>query len=151
MFDIHVATDIAAPADTVWAVLTDFGAYARWNPFIRRARGTAQKGEDVHLQVRSPWRIPLRFRATVLDADEGRELHWEGHVLAGWLASGEHWFEIAPIDDGRVRFVQRERFSGLIPWLGARLLARVARRGFAAMNEALAAQAAHSHAAAGVS
>jgi uncharacterized protein YndB with AHSA1/START domain len=31
--------EIQAPAERVWAVLTDFGAYHEWNPFIYQAAG----------------------------------------------------------------------------------------------------------------
>ncbi|MBL9017668.1 MAG: SRPBCC domain-containing protein [Myxococcales bacterium] len=136
--EVQASTEISAPASAVWTALTDFARYADWNPFIRRARGSARPGDDVHVRVRSSFGLPLAFRARVLDSDENHALHWRGHVLAPWLACGEHWFAIEPAGDGRVRFVQRERFTGLLPWLGARLLARETRRGFEAMNEALA-------------
>ncbi len=142
MVDVAATTEIAAPAHAVWSVLTDFARYAAWNPFIRRARGTSTPGDDVHVRVRSSFGLPLAFRATVLDSEADRELHWRGHVLAPWLASGEHWFAIEPIDEQHVRFVQREQFTGLLPRLAARLLAREARRGFQAMNAALASRAA---------
>lgn len=136
--DVQASTEIAAPAPAVWTALTDFARYAEWNPFIRQARGKARPGEDVHVRVRSSFGLPLAFRATVLESEENHELHWRGHVLAPWLACGEHWFAIEPAGEGRVRFVQRERFTGLVPRLAARLLAREAKRGFEAMNEALA-------------
>ena len=146
MLEIEAATFISAPAKAVWTVLTDFRSYCRWNPFIRAASGTPQIGEEVRVRVRSSMGIPLHFRAIVLNTDECRELHWEGHLIAPWIAKGEHWFQIEPVDDTHVRFVQRERFSGLLPGLAARLLAREARRGFRAMNDALAAQATTSQA-----
>ena len=142
--EVQATTVIAASARAVWTVLTDFERYARWNPFIRAASGRAEIGEDVRLHVKSSFGLPLAFRAIVLNTDEDRELHWEGHVIAPWIANGEHWFEIEPVDDTHVRFVQRERFSGLLPRLARRLLAREARRGFEAMNAALAARAAAS-------
>lgn len=138
MLDINAAIDIPAPAEAVWRVLTDFARYSGWNPFIRRAYGAAEVGTEVRLHVRSSFGLPLAFRAKVLESDSGHELHWDGHVLANWLARGEHWFTIEPVDANHVRFVQRERFSGLLPRLGARLLAQEAKRGFDSMNEALA-------------
>ena len=43
MLAISTAIDIDAPAARVWDVLTDFAAYPRWNPFIRRV-GPGQGG-----------------------------------------------------------------------------------------------------------
>ena len=143
--EVHASTEIAAPARAVWTALTSFDRYADWNPFIRHARGSAKPGEDVHVRVRASFGLPLGFRATVLDSDEDRSLHWRGYVLAPWLACGEHWFEIEPAGDDHVRFVQRERFTGLLPRLASRLLAREARRGFEAMNEALARRVTTAH------
>ena len=141
MMDVKASTDIAAPAKTVWSVLTDFAHYAGWNPFIRRAYGAAEPGKEVRVHVRSTFGVPLAFRAKVLASETERELHWDGHVVANWIARGEHWFTIEPLDEDHVRFVQRERFSGLLPWLGKQLLAREAQRGFKDMNEALRARA----------
>jgi hypothetical protein len=142
MLEVTAATEIDAPAEAVWAVLTDFARFGAWNPFIRDARGSAEVGDTVRVKVRPsiPILIPLRFRATVLSHDD-HELHWRGKLLAGWLGTGDHRFVVEPIDRGRVRFIQHERFSGLLPWLGARLLASETQRGFEAMNRALKARA----------
>lgn len=141
MRDIIVDTAIAAPADRVWRVLTELSRYPDWNPFIRRARGSLAVGETVRVRVSAALGIPLRFHARVLACEPGRELRWRGSVAGEWLAMGEHTFRIEPIDDGHVRFVQHERLGGLLPRLFARLVAREAERGFAAMNGALAARA----------
>jgi hypothetical protein len=58
-------------------------------------------------------------------------------VGSSWLARGDHSFTIEPLGTGRVRFTQHETFSGLLPRLAARLLARETQRGFDAMNQAL--------------
>lgn len=141
MRDIIVDTAIAAPADRVWQVLTELPRYPEWNPFIRRARGSLAVGGTVRVRVSAALGLPLRFRARVLACEPGRELRWRGSVAADWLAVGEHSFRIEPIDDQHVRFVQRETLGGLLPRLLARLVAREARRGFAAMNSALAQRA----------
>lgn len=140
MIEVNAATEIDAPAEAVWSVLTALDQFKAWNPFIREARGTTEVGDEVRVRVRPTLGIPLAFRARVISREPNRELHWLGHVGAPWLARGEHWFTIEPIGERRVRFVQRETFSGLLPWLGARLLRREARRGFEAMNDALEAR-----------
>jgi len=139
--EVRAATEIAAPADAVWRVLTDLPMFHEWNPFIRDARGSTDPGATVHVRVRSSLGVPLAFSAQVLGHAPGRELHWRGHVVAPWLACGDHVFSIEPLGDGRVRFEQRETFSGLLPALARRLLAREAKRGFDAMNRALAERA----------
>lgn len=44
-YTVSRSTEIAAPAERVWAVLTDFRAYARWNPEITVVDGTAAAGK----------------------------------------------------------------------------------------------------------
>lgn len=137
MFEVISTTEIAAPAERVWSVLTDLRQFASWNPFIRRAHGDTGVGGTVHVRVRSSFGLPLKFAATILERDDNHELRWRGHVLAPWLASGDHTFTIEPIGDGRVRFVQRETFGGILPRLASKLLRREAKAGFDAMNHAL--------------
>jgi hypothetical protein len=141
MIDVTVSTEIAAPAERVWSVLTDLRQFSAWNPFIRRARGSTNLGERVHVRVQPSLRIPLAFSATILACKPNKLLRWRGKMGLALLGSGDHTFAIEQISAGRVRFVQREAFRGLLPWLGARLVRREAARGFTAMNEALRARA----------
>jgi hypothetical protein len=138
MIEIVASTEIDASAETVWGVLTDLERFGEWNPFIRRATGAPRVGAEVRVRVQPSIKAArLGFRATVLVCAPCRELRWRGHVIAPWLADGEHTFTIEPAPDGGVRFVQREVFRGLLPRLAGRLLAREARRGFQMMNGAL--------------
>jgi hypothetical protein len=137
MIEVIVSTEIDAPAATVWNILTELDQFAAWNPFIRNARGKLEPGGSVHVRVETGLGIPMRFTAKVLDFSAGRELHWRGHVGARFIACGEHWFELVPLGPDRVRFRQREQFSGIVPRLGKRLLEHEARHGFEIMNHAL--------------
>lgn len=137
MIEVTAQTEIAAPADAVWLALTDLASFPAWNPFIRNARGTTEVGGDVHVRVAPSFGVPLRFHAKVLYSEAARALRWRGHVLAPWLATGDHVFSIEPLENGHVRFTQRETFSGLLPRLAGKLLGREAQRGFDAMNAAI--------------
>jgi hypothetical protein len=141
MIEVVAETEIAAAPETVWSVLTEFSRFPAWNPFIRNARGSATTGDEVHVRVRPSLGVPLAFHADVLYSEKERALRWRGHVLAPWIASGDHIFSIEPLENGHVRFVQRETFGGILPRLASKLLAREAKRGFDAMNAALKARA----------
>lgn len=141
MIEVTASCDIDAPAEAVWSVLTDLDQFHAWNPFIRSASGTPQIGGRVRVRVRPSLPVPLVFRATVYDREDRRALRWRGWVGAPWLACGDHTFSIEPLGEGRARLVQREAFTGILPRLAGRLLAREAWRGFDAMNRALAARA----------
>ncbi len=60
----------------------------------------------------------IRMRPTVLVAEPGRELRWLGRLFVPGLFDGEHRFEIREARSGSVRFVQAERFRGvLVPFM----------------------------------
>jgi hypothetical protein len=107
--ELHSQIEIAAPAERVWQVLTDFAAYPEWNPFIRRVK----------------------------KVEPNRQLRWLGHLLVPGLFDGEHIFEIEELDRDRVLLTQREIFKGLLVPLLARSLDRDTQRGFEEMNRAL--------------
>ena len=137
MIDLVTSTEIDAPAETVWKNLVDLERFSEWNPFIRDARGKPRIGAKLRLRVRSSLRLPLVFRPKVVACQENRELRWRGRFLSSWLGAGDHSFSIEPTAAGRVRFIQREVFTGVLPALLHELVVREARAGFMAMNEAL--------------
>jgi len=135
---LHLKTkiDINAAPETVWAVLSDLPSYPSWNPFIREATGILAAGEHLEIELQPERGRSMRFRPTVLAADEGRELRWRGRLAAPGVFDGEHRFTIEPTARGS-RLVQEERFTGvLVPFL-ARGLRRGTPPGFERMNEAV--------------
>jgi hypothetical protein len=79
----------------------------------------------------------MTFRPTVLNASKPHELRWKGRLLLPRIFDGEHYFRILPLGPGNVRFVQGERFSGVLVPLPKRSLDTGTRAGFIAMNKAL--------------
>jgi hypothetical protein len=141
MITVTTSLEIAAPPEAVWAVLTDFDAYPAWNPFWVRVTGEVSVGARLHVGVRPPLGLPLRFTPRIVRCDPPRELQLRGQLGWRWLAHGEHRFEIVPHGRG-VRFVHSEEFGGVLPRLLHRILVAQTRRGFDAMNRALATRAA---------
>ena len=141
MKELRSEIEIDAPAERVWQVLMDFDRFPEWNPFIRNISGEARAGARLTARLEPPGGLGMTFRPTVLRATPGREFRWLGHLGVGGLFDGEHIFTIEPLGPDRVRFVQREQFTGvLVPLLMASLNGPTA-RGFAAMNAALKARA----------
>jgi hypothetical protein len=129
----------ASPAE-VWDVLTATGVYAEWNPFIRRLGGELREGARLEVQIAPPGGRTMTFKPTVLAAEPGRELRWLGRVLLPGLFDGEHSFRIEPLEGGRSRFIQSERFSGILVRLLSGALPKT-QLGFEQMNAALKARA----------
>jgi hypothetical protein len=64
-------------------------------------------------------------------------LRWLGQLVVPGVFDGEHRFRLEPLGPDRVRFVQEERFTGLLAPLILRFIERGTRQGFEAMNSAL--------------
>jgi hypothetical protein len=134
---LNTQVDIQATPDRVWEILTNFGAYPAWNPFMVSAVGTARRGERLTIQMQPAGGRAATLRPTVLEASPGRQLRWRGQILARAVFAAEHTFTIEPIGDGRVRLTQREDFRGvLVPFL-AKSLDKGTLPAFKQMNEAL--------------
>ena len=113
MKELHSEIEIYAPAERVWRLITDFPSYPDWNPFIRRITGEPTSGEHLDVRIEPPGGRGMTFKPTVLNAEPNRELRWLGHLLMPGLFDGEHSLTIQPLEEHRVRFVQRERCSGV--------------------------------------
>ncbi|MCU1380659.1 MAG: Polyketide cyclase/dehydrase [Acidimicrobiales bacterium] len=138
MTTIEHITDIAAPVEAVWAVLTDVDAYGEWNPFLAFEDAPAAVGDRLRITVR-PGRRTMSFRPTVTVFEPRREISWLGRFLVPGLFDGAHTLALEPLPNGHTRFHHREVFRGLlVPVM--RSVLRDTDAGFAAMNEALAAR-----------
>ena len=133
----------AAPA-RVWAVLTDFDAYADWNPLNIRASGEARAGGKIRTTFVNPAGRPgatVTQTVTLTTFEPERALAWSGTVPL--LFHGRHHFTLTPEGEG-TRLLHGEDMGGLIatsfseailrekfvPWyeaVNAALAARVAR------------------------
>jgi len=140
MLELRTEIEIDAPAERVWAVLTDFDRFPDWNPFIRRIHGNAQVGSRLDVFLGASGTRGMQFRPIVTTVVPNRELRWLGRLGLPRLFDGEHIFQIEPLGSTRARFIQWERFRGLFVPLLARSLKRDARRGFEEMNQALRAR-----------
>ena len=127
---------INSSANLVWELITDFGNFPRWNPFIRRATGKIKTGEKLEIFIQPSGTKGMTFHPKVLKVDPNHELRWLGRLYLPWLFDGEHALIIEPSSENSVNFIQREKFVGLlVPF--ARSLLRDTQRGFEEMNRAL--------------
>lgn len=110
------ATTINAPAETIWAILTDAEGYTDWDPAMIRLEGTIAPGEKITAYTKlSPDRA---FPVTVTEFKPNQAMTWTGGMPLG-LFKGVRTFKLTPGDDGSIKFDLREEFSGpLLPLIG---------------------------------
>src|SRR5690625_2419123 len=138
---LHTEIEIDASPERVWAVLSDFASYPQWNPFIKSITCVPRQGERLRITIQPGSRKCIRISRVVLTADAGRGWQCMGELLFRGIFDGEHRFLIEPLGEGKVRFQQSERFSGLLVSLLRGSLDRDTKRGFEEMNQALKARA----------
>ena len=138
MRSVHAEIEIGAPAERVWAILTDFPAFPRWNPFVREAGGRLQPGEQLTIRLHLYGRMLTTFKPTVTLVEPERELRWLARLGRPGLLDVERIFQIVPQDSGTVRFIQHEDCTGALatPLFAAGLGTRI-HRGYRTMNRAL--------------
>lgn len=139
MNEIVTEIEIAAGAEKVWNVLTDFAAYQEWNSMMWPERGELRPGEKLVVRARLAGGIRISFRPTIRTAEPARELSWNGRLPVR-LLQGIHSFVIQPVSQDRVRFIHRETFSGWIAPLYMLVMSAWARRAYAKMNRELKAR-----------
>ena len=133
--------EIAAPAERVWAVLTDFSAYPSWNPFVVSIAGDLVPAAQLNVQLKPPAGRAMTMKPHVTRVDPGTRFAWRGSLPIPGLFAGEHQFEVTSLGPNKVRFVHSEQFSGLLVPLLKGMLDGSTRRGFEAMNQAVKARA----------
>lgn len=103
-----VAIDISAPAQRVWALLTDLPGFTRWNSTIISAKGTIADGETVTIQVKlAPERT---FSLKVRDVVPNQQMVW---FDGNFIFRGVRTYRLTPTSAG-VRFEMSEVNTGLM-------------------------------------
>ena len=141
MKELRTEVEIQASDKRVWQLLTDFASFPQWNPFIRQAKGEAKVGARLEVHLQPSGASGMTFKPIVLKVELNQELRWLGRLLIPGLFDGEHIFTIETLQANRIRFTQREAFTGLLVPLFARSLDTDTRRGFEEMNQALKSRA----------
>jgi hypothetical protein len=114
MKTIRTEAFIPAPPSRVWAVLTDFDAYADWNPLNIRASGEARPGGKIRTTFVNPVGKPgatVTQTVTLTTFEPERALAWSGNVPL--LFRGRHHFTLTPEGEG-TRLLHGEDMGGLI-------------------------------------
>lgn len=134
-------TEIEAPPETVWNILTDFKAYPDWNHSVKRIRGRLKVGERITIRFRRSKGGERNRRLRIIRLVDNIELAWKENLMALGLCKGEQIFYLERIAPCRTLLIQLENFTGLLAGLSeGSIYGRIA-RSFEKMNQALKKQA----------
>lgn len=112
--------EIDAPAQRVWDILVDLGAYDWWNPHITRLITTLVVGQPIDLLERVGDGEPREARAILLRWAPGEELRWLFMGGPAWWFRGERVQRVEALGPGRCRYISEDRYTGplapLVAW-----------------------------------
>lgn len=137
MHEIRTEIEIEAAPEKIWTILLKFSEYPKWNPFIRSIEGVDRQGERLKVSIQLPGSKAMTFRPALLAVTTNQELSWLGRLLLPGIFDGEHYFQIVPLAARRVKFIQGEKFSGILVGILKFSLGGKTKEGFIAMNKAL--------------
>lgn len=136
MKKIETSIIIKATIEQVWQVLTDFKTYPVWSPTIKSFGQEPVLGQRCSVMLEQPNGFKIKMNPRFLRIDSNREMRWKGKLFIPGIFDGEHYFILEPMEEGQVRLIQGELFSGiLIPFCGKLLL--TTKQGFELFNAAL--------------
>jgi hypothetical protein len=141
--EVHSYIEINSNSEGVWKILTDFGSYEQWNPFINKVIGQPREGSRIVIYIETPGGKNRKYSPRITKVEEGRELRWFGRSSLPGFLDGEHIFTIEELQPERVLFTQREKFDGLLTRIFAKSLDTDVKHGFEDMNSALKKRAEH--------
>lgn len=137
MKGIDAVLEIGASPQEVWDTLADFDSYYQWNPYIRSVKGKLALDSPLDITFRMGDQ-ERRIRGKVTIFYPPQELCFTAHLGLFGMLTLEHAFHIEDFGDGRVCFVQRHTYSGLLASEGRQEALRPqTREAFDGMNAAL--------------
>lgn len=108
MRSYQVTKTIAADPARIWALLSDAGAYPKWNSAVDRVEGTIALGETIKVHV--PVNPGRAFPVKVTTFDSPRRMVWTGGLPLG-LFKGERTYTLEQRGGG-TEFSMQELYTG---------------------------------------
>ncbi len=134
-------TTIAASPEKVWEVITDFEAYAEWNPWLIEATGSAVVDGRVDARVRLGERV-RRAKHRVFLVEQPRRLCWRDAGFTTLFATGSRCRTLEADGAGGTRLRVELRVGGGSRRMVRRKYDEALREGLEAEIRALARRAA---------
>jgi uncharacterized protein YndB with AHSA1/START domain len=116
MTEYLTETRILAPAERVWAVLTDAAAYSKWNPEIVRIDGLIAPNARITAHVRLGTGVVRRVPQRVTVLDPLRRMEWIGGLPLG-LFVGRRTFTLTPTAEGTEFHLHLQMTGPLARWI----------------------------------
>jgi hypothetical protein len=134
----NISTEILinASKEKVWNILTDFGNYKYWNPFMINSSGQAVVGTKLVNTMKNKDK-QMKFRPTILSVKQYEYFDWLGSLYFKGLFDGHHFFKLEDWGNGQMKLIQGEYFSGILSGMILKSIGEDTKNNFVKMNNAL--------------
>ncbi|BCE01478.1 SRPBCC family protein [Marinicellulosiphila megalodicopiae] len=113
MREIKSESQINAPIDKVWSVLTDINNWESWNPGMKGS-GRTIEGNSVTIEmIDENGNTTTKYEPLILDVNAPKYFRWKAKMMAGFMFTNERVFELSENENG-VLLINKETFSGLM-------------------------------------
>jgi len=136
-YAVHTEIEIDAPADAVWATLTDFDNMG-WSSSFKGLDGEIAEGATVVAHFQAMGR-DQQFEHTLIEVEPGVQWAWSDPFVMGMV--DHHLYRVEPIDDQTSRFIQEDRPHGGAAVVAGRMTAEGFKRMYEQFNQELKAEA----------
>lgn len=128
---------IKATPQQVWDNIIAFKTYPQWNPYFKRIDGEAMPQSEIRVLAQTPMDEPIEYGATITDLEDFRRISWKSQLYMNGVFEREYTAEIKEEGDGRVSFLQSQKYSGLLLPIYSKQIFADAKKGFILSNVAL--------------
>ena len=137
MQEIQTKIEIAAPATSVWAILTDFNNWKEWNPIVNQVSGTASLGSELSVLMRAKdSNEGPKYKPVITIFEAPRSFRWRAKMGFEFLFTNDKVFELKETASG-TKLIHKELFSGILVPLFYSKLEKGVPPMLQSMNEAL--------------
>ncbi|RMI33341.1 SRPBCC domain-containing protein [Nocardia stercoris] len=136
-FVLDHSVHIDAPAQTVWDVLTDFAAYAEWNPFCLSCEATLAPGAPIDMTVKLIAGREVRQREWIHTVNPGTGFGYSMKPYPAGALRSLRTHTITPQGDGSCRYDSHFEIDGWLRPVVTSIMGPALRSGFAAMTAAV--------------
>lgn len=135
----NIYTDIVinAPANKVWAILTDFNNMPNWSSTIKGLSGDIRNGGNVIVKVALANGQIIDVPRSPLIYKDGILFGWSGEIKRFTGLSDNHKYKVEAISRCQTRFIQTEEFAGANPDITPIALANLSIERYKLFNQEL--------------
>jgi len=116
-------------------------AYSGWNPLVTDVRGAPEQGGTIRIRLKVRT-LPALWVPVIVETLRPKAMLCWTFTLPFGILHAEHCFSLSEEPDGTTRFVNTERFTGLLGGVAGTLMNRLFMDDYRGMDRALAARVA---------